>query len=239
MQRKRSIWDLLFPPRCPLCGSILKSGEEYVCRACEKEVKPVQHPYCMKCGKPIRRAEEEYCMDCQRVQHSFDLGRGTFPYRGKIQKSILNMKLHNKREYSEFFAWAMCRRWGRTILDWKVNLVVPVPMYGKKKRYRGFNQSELLADRIGRALGIPVEKHAVLKWKETEDQKELDRNERRRNLKKAFKAGKAEVRGKRILLVDDVYTTGGTADAIAGVLKEAGAGKVYVLTACIGSEKDE
>ena len=199
----------------------------------------IREPVCKKCGKPIEQAEREFCTDCEKHTHVYKEGCAPFVYKGQIQKSILKMKLHNKRSYAAFFAQAMAIKFQKRQRKWQIDLICPIPMHDKKKRYRGYNQAELLAEEIGELTGIPVSSLALKKVKETSQQKELDRKKRQKNLKNAFQIGTYDVKLKRILLVDDVYTTGSTIDAAAEVLMEAGVEAVFFLTACIGTERDE
>lgn len=192
----------------------------------------------MKCGKPLAAESEEYCSDCQRGGHYFTEGRAAFPYAGRIKKSILNLKIHNCRGNAAFFAGAMAFVLKGVLSRWQIDVICPIPLHRSKRRYRGFNQAELLARPIGEALKIPVIPDLLSKIQETEEQKELDRKSRQKNLKKAFKIGSYDVKLKRVLLVDDIYTTGSTVDAAASILKDAGAEEVFFLTACIGTERD-
>lgn len=192
----------------------------------------------MKCGKPLDNEEREFCRDCEKHQHFFKEGRAAFPYTGKIQKSLLQFKLHNRRTYAEFFAGAMAARFRQCEKLWKIDIICPIPLHRKKRRFRGFNQAELLAYQLGNVFQIPVIPGMLLKVQETSEQKELDRKNRQKNLKKAFQIGQYDVKLKRILLIDDVYTTGSTVDAAAAVLRKAGAAEVFFLTACIGTEKE-
>lgn len=235
----RRLTGLLYPRRCPLCGEILSRKEKLVCEACRPLAELIDEPFCLKCGKPLANPRQEYCRDCVKNQRHFDQGRAAFPYRGKIKKSILNMKLHNKRRNADFFAAAMTAVLKKELYRWEIDVIAPIPLHPKKKRYRGFNQAELLAVPLGEALEIPVIPDLLRKTEETSEQKELDRKSRQKNLKKAFKIGPYDVKLSRVLLVDDIFTTGSTVDAAAAVLKEAGAEDVFFLTACIGTERED
>jgi ComF family protein len=234
---KRSL-DILYPRRCPLCGTVLVKGEETVCGNCRKKVCLIQEPFCLKCGKPLNDPREEYCLDCRRHRHWYEEGRAAFPYTGEIRESILKMKQQNQRTYAEFFGEAMSRKFLSCEKRWQIDFAAPIPLHPKKRRYRGFNQAELLLNRVSELTGVPVVKDLLKKTEETVEQKELDRKSRQKNLKKAFKISPYDVQLKRILLVDDIYTTGSTMDAAAAVLKEAGAEKIFFLTACIGTERE-
>ena len=234
----RWLAGILYPRRCPLCGELLSRKEKRVCNICRPSVQLIEEPFCLKCGKPLARPEQEYCQDCLRNRRHFDAGRAAFPYLGKFRKSIRDLKLHNKRSYGAFFAEAMTAVLQEEMDRWEIDVIAPVPLHPKKRRYRGFNQAELLAFPIGESLAIPVIPDLLCKREETSEQKELDRKSRQKNLKKAFKIGPYDVKLSRVLLVDDIFTTGSTVDAAAAVLKEAGAEAVFFLTACIGTERE-
>lgn len=116
-------------------------------------------------------------------------------------------------------------------------MIVPVPMHPAKLRVRGFNQSEYIGNRLSELSGIPVNCHLIKKTRRTPSQKKLNASQRRRNLREAFEA-QEQVDGRRILLVDDVFTTGSTMDAMAQALRERGASGIFFLTVCIGEDRD-
>lgn len=182
----------------------------------------------------MERWESEYCSDCSRKKHSFERGRACFEYDRRMRASISRFKYHNRREYADFYSEEMLRTLGRELRSWKPDLLVPIPLHRSRMRKRGFNQAELVADRIGERLGIPVGTDILLRVKKTKPQKELDDAGRHGNLKNAFQACEKKAEGKRIVLVDDIYTTGSTIDAAAAELKRQGAEKVYFLSICIG-----
>ena len=175
----------------------------------------------------------EYCADCLRHPHIFDQGRGIFVYDDRMRKSVLRYKYSGCREYGEFYARAMYLYGNRDVRDWNPDLIVPVPVHRTKLRMRGFNQAAFLAEKLGDYTGIPVRQKLVLKIRKTKSQKKLSAVQRRKNLEEAFLVNE-DVLGKRILVVDDVYTTGSTIDAMASCLKKKGASAVYFLTVCIG-----
>lgn len=202
-----------------------------ICPECEKKLRPIGHPRCYKCGKSIE--EGEYCKDCQKHTHIFDQGRGIFVYDGIMRRSVTRYKYYGCREYGDFYAKAMYRYAWKNLNQWKPDLIVPVPIYKSKERLRGFNQAAYLANRLGCYTGIPVDTDLVQKVVKTKSQKKLNAMQRRKNLEKAFLVTK-NIRGKDILVIDDVYTTGSTIDAMAGCLRKRGAKNIYFLTVCIG-----
>ena len=226
----RNILNVFYPRCCPVCQKILKDQNRLICPECEKKLKPIGQPRCYLCGKPVEKGE--YCADCLRHPHIFDQGRGIFVYDDRMRKSVLRYKYSGCREYGEFYARAMYLYGSRDVRDWNPDLIVPVPVHRTKLRMRGFNQAAFLAEKLGDYTGIPVRQKLVLKIRKTKSQKKLSAVQRR-NLEEAFLVNE-DVLGKRILVVDDVYTTGSTIDAMASCLKKKGASAVYFLTVCIG-----
>lgn len=227
----RNILNVFYPRCCPVCQKILKDQNRLICPECEKKLKPIGQPRCYLCGKPVEKGE--YCADCLRHPHIFDQGRGIFVYDDRMRKSVLRYKYSGCREYGEFYARAMYLYGNRDVRDWNPDLIVPVPVHRTKLRMRGFNQAAFLAEKLGDYTGIPVRQKLVLKIRKTKSQKKLSAVQRKKNLEEAFLVNE-DVLGKRILVVDDVYTTGSTIDAMASCLKKKGASAVYFLTVCIG-----
>lgn len=223
--------DIFYPRRCPVCQKILKDQKRMICPQCETMLHPIGHPRCFKCGKPVEKGE--FCRDCQKRKHMFEQGRGIFVYDSSMRRSVTRYKYYGCREYGDFYAKAMYRYAKMELREWKPDLIVPVPVHRYKERMRGFNQAAYLAERISRYTGIPADMGLVQKNIKTKSQKKLNALQRRKNLEKAF-CVTGDVRGKDILVIDDVYTTGSTIDAMASCLKKKGAENVYFLTVCIG-----
>ncbi len=228
---KEKCLDLFYPPRCPVCDGILEDSSRKICPECEQTFHPVSEHYCLKCGKPVDETEE-YCTECRHRERKFSRGRGIFLYDTQMKQSLLRYKYYGSREYGKYYAESICRYAGADIMNWKPDVIVPVPLHRRKKRMRGFNQAADLAERTGKLLGIPVTEEIVYKIKETRSQKKLDADERKRNLKNAFRAV-TSVKGLRILVIDDVYTTGSTMEAMAECLLESGAKEVFFVTLCM------
>jgi len=248
MKAKKEIWKIaarkigetavqfLYPPRCPLCDMVIPiERSPAVCDACRGKLPWVTEPACMRCGKPVGSPEREFCEDCERTQHLFEQGRAAFTYSGAMRKSVYRMKFQNRRDYLDFYAEAMVRAGKSYLSYWQPEVIVPVPMHWRKRMARGYNQAELLAERISRLTGIPCERKLLRCVRYTGDQKELGRNERLWNLRGSFEVN-APV-PCRILLVDDVYTTGSTMDEAARALRAAGARRVFFLVLCTGKGK--
>lgn len=230
----KELTDCFYPPRCPVCDEILSPGV-LVCPPCEKEVRPVFEPVCKKCGKPLEDARREYCGDCAQRKHIYKQGKAVFVYRTGIKKSMYRFKYSNRREYAAFYAKCAAEIHGDWIRKKRVEVIVPVPMYIGKKRRRGYNQAEVFARALGKEMGIPVDAKLVKRVRNTTPQKELSNKERQRNLKKAFQLTQDIVKYSKILLVDDIYTTGSTMDAVADTLLSGGAVDIYYICISIGA----
>lgn len=188
----------------------------------------------MRCGKPLRLQEKEYCYDCTRESHFFDAGSSAWVHKTPVSNSIYQFKYHNQRAFAQVFAREIVAQYENEIRRWNPDVLLPVPLHKKRKRKRGYNQSELLANEIGALLNLPVESGLLVRTKNTKPQKTQGHTGRKDNLRKAFALKYRFPKGSTIIVVDDIYTTGNTIDAIAFLLKNAGAEKVYFLTISIG-----
>ncbi|MGN0322527.1 MAG: ComF family protein [Oliverpabstia sp.] len=239
MERVKSIGkkllDWLYPARCVFCDCLLEKREKYLCSQCRRHMpEPIREPRCKKCSKPLESEGKEYCYDCTEYHHSYDRGLAVFAYRDPMKEALMRFKFHGRKEYGEFLGKLLCM-YGKTFLQQtKPQVIIPVPVHRKKKNRRGYNQAEVLAAAVSRGFSIPIRTDLVLRRKFTKAQKELNRKERKRNLKQAFYV-KDEVKNYRtVLIVDDIYTTGSTVNAIAEKLKSRGVQRVYFLVLCIG-----
>lgn len=151
-----------------------------------------------------------------------------------MRESIGRFKYNNRREYANFYVQELLDICGPAVRSWDIDLLIPIPLHKSRRRKRGFNQAELIAKGLGRELEIPVSANYLLRTRKTSPQKELNDQERKNNLKNAFQVVNYDVKFKKVLLIDDIYTTGSTIDAAASVLLESGAEKVYFLSISIG-----
>ena len=191
----------------------------------------------MKCGKPIRYKEQEYCYDCVQTQHYFDRGAAMWLHKEPVNYSIYQFKYHNQRIFGRYYVAEIAKKYKRTLLDWRPNIIIPIPLHPAKQRKRGYNQSALVAKELGKCLGATVDIKGFRRVRGTVPQKGLNPAERRMNLQGAFSVReylRTALKGKRVLLVDDIYTTGSTMDEAARILKKEGAEKVFYLTISIG-----
>ena len=240
--------SLLFPSRCPVCDEILEPEEieKGIHFTCESKLYPVLGAVCMHCGRPLgdenpNISTREYCYDCIQKgynKHSYIVqAKAEYLYKGMIKKTMYRFKYSNKREYAHFFAKQALEKYGTWLHHTGVEVIVPVPLYPKKQRRRGYNQAESFAEALSKQTGIPVEKTMVQRRKDTIPQKGLNALQRKNNLKNAFHCQKNVVQYKCVLVVDDIYTTGSTAEAVARELMKKGACRIYLMTICIGEDK--
>jgi len=229
---------MLYPRRCPICADIAMPKGNLACDICRERLTYVGEPYCMKCGKPIDSFEKEYCYDCTHKRHHYVRGRALFVYDDVMRKSIAGFKFHGKKEYARFYVDEMCRGLGEYIRYIAPDYILPIPIHKSKLRTRGFNQAELLARGLGKRLSIPVLPKLLIRNRKTAPQKELSDVERLRNLEKAFGLDKRALRSmagvRRVMLVDDIYTTGSTIEACTKLLMAHGFNEIYFISVCIG-----
>ena len=223
---------MLFPRRCPVCGQIVLPEGALICPGCMAKLHFIRQPSCKKCGTELIADRAEYCPDCLRRQRSFEYGIALIRYDAVAQKSMAAVKYKNRREYLDFYAEAIARRYGYFFERHKEAVLVPVPVHPARLHSRGFNQAGELAVRLGRLTGLSVNEALLVRTRKTAPQKDLGPDERLRNLRHAF-AVTAEA-PPTVILTDDIYTTGSTMEACTRVLKAAGACQVYFVSICIG-----
>lgn len=217
-----SILNLLFPVSCVLCESpVCERRWGAACRECWAKLVPIKPPYCPQCGEPAT-AIEGLCAQCRKAEHAFDFARSALLFTDPLREILHHLKYADRvslaNPLGEILKYCLDQE------PFTGSLIVPVPLHPSRERKRGYNQANLIAERLGR----PVCGRLLRRRKNTPSQTGLSRNQRRRNLTAAF-----EVRGKppsAVILVDDVYTTGSTMNEIARTLKRAGVERVEVLT---------
>lgn len=230
----KAVVDLLFPRRCPVCGDVAQPPGHLICPECVAQLSPVRQPSCKKCGKEVESRQTEYCPDCMRRTRTWEQNFALLNYNAAASRSMAAIKYKGRREYLDFYSEAACRRFARQFARICPDGIVPVPIHSSRMRTRGFNQAELLADRLGKHLGIPVYPDGLKRVKKTLPQKELNQEARFKNLQQAFMPGQLPPHVKTVLLADDIYTTGSTMEACSRALKAMGVEQIYGLTLCIG-----
>lgn len=155
-------------------------------------------------------------------------------YQGPVRLSMYRFKYSNCREYGETYGIEMAKGLEHWIIQRGITKIVPIPLHPSRRRRRGYNQAALLARSIGRCLNLPVDEKLLFRVRKTIPQKQLNDSERKQNLRHAFEVRGTFREGERILLVDDIYTTGSTVDAAAACLKSVKKCKIYIITTAIG-----
>ncbi|MBR5388472.1 MAG: ComF family protein [Clostridia bacterium] len=221
--------------RCNVCGKEI-FGEEYFCKECYDNLPFNDKTFCQHCGRETDEATD-YCLTCKGFMVSVDAARSVFTYKKPINSLIKKAKYGNGKYLLSAFAETLSYLYFKN--SFNADVVCFVPMTEKRKRKRGYNQSEELATRLSEIIKVPVT-DCLVKSRETERQAKLGKADRKENLKGSFKVSdKKSVNGKTVLLVDDVTTTGATAETLAETLKKAGAVKVYLLTVASVPAKKE
>ncbi len=229
----RTLIALLYPQLCAVCEQPAE-GDGYLCRSCAAGVPRIAPPFCEKCSQPFDGAITEVfsCANCaHRVLH-FDAAVAAFRSRGVVREVIHKFK-YGREIHLRFPAadWLMETLEDPRLAGRRIDVLIPVPLHAARKRERGFNQAELLAEILSRRAGLPM-KTMLERIRYTTTQTAFDRAERIENLRDAFRLRKkADVRGLRVLLIDDVLTTGSTLSECARVLKAGGAISVHAATA--------
>ena len=236
---KEGLLNFVFPLDCKICEKPIRESKGYsICKDCFKTIELIDQPYCRKCGKPLiptdffKQNRGILCLDCKRKKYSFEFSRSTGVYDKVLKKCIHLFKYYGEKK--------LAKPLGKLMVDYllkndefkkKVDLIIPVPLHKNDLKKRGFNQSVLLSKVIGDYFFIPVGEKVLIKKKLTPFQVNLSKKEREKNILRAFSVEKPEeIKGKNILILDDVFTTGSTVEECAKELKEARAKKIYVLT---------
>jgi len=222
--------SVVFPSRCACCGqSVTRPTRGPLCEPCWAALPRHRCPLC-RCGLPLP-GRAQACARCRRGRNPIAAGASLGPYEGPLRTAIHELKYRGRRRVAGRLAEALLGRPGVLPVLGGGVVLVPVPLHPRKRRERGFNQSELLAAAIAARAGVPLVKDALVRRRETGTQTGLSAAARRANVRGAFAVRRrARIEGRRIVLLDDVYTTGATALACAQALLAAGAHEVRLLT---------
>lgn len=229
--------DLIFPRQCVICGGSVAAGERFLCWQCVAHLPFVQFPFCSHCGDPVDgRVDRTFrCYSCAVSEPAFDRARSAVRYRGPVRELLQSFKYGHAAWLAEDLANLLVRCLEAQFSDLDVDVVSAVPLYHARARERGYNQSHLLAVALARQIRKPLIPRLLKRNRRTETQTHLTLEQRKANVKGAFTVRNPEwVPGLRVLLVDDVMTTGATVNECARVLKQAGAARVYVVTVARG-----
>jgi len=232
------IVNLLYPASCQICKVKLEEWDQALCCDCFKKIKKRVPPFCVKCGKRLvpRPDGKNTCSDCEKTIPYFDKALSVFYYKGVLKDIIHNFKYKNLRLPKEFIGQTLDFMLKYGAADGP-DIVISIPMHPSRLFKRGINPSHVLAKDVAKKLEVRYSEGLLKKQMNTPPQSKLSRSERIYNTRDSFvlqKNKKREVRGKNILLVDDLFTTGSTVNECARILKEAGTSRVDIITLARG-----
>ncbi len=222
-QLKEKVIDFFFPRRCVGCG---KEGD-YLCARCTRALPRLLPPICQKCGKP--ESSGSRCAICWGRQTEIDGIRSLFHFEGVIRQAVHELKYNNLKAISGCLAVLMANYLKDNPMQGEV--LVPVPLHPRRLRERGYNQSALLARELGKLMSLPVVEDSLHRYKDSPPQARAETVEERwRNVRAAFVCLDGQLSGRRVVLVDDVCTSGATLEACAVALKDVEVISVWGFT---------
>jgi len=215
-------FNLFFPTKCGFCGNITESYN-YVCNNCKKNKYNEDREHCILCGKKTFLTEST-CKECRERRVYYEKLLYYDEYKEVIKDKIISYKFNDNSYLYNFFAELLLPK----LLNEDIDLITAVPISKKRMKERGYNQSELIARKIAKIMEVPY-MNLLLKNQETKRQSELSRIERMINIQNSFDFNnKYDIKGKKILLIDDVFTTGSTVNECSKVLKKSGSTSIEV-----------
>ncbi len=259
---KEGVLQALFPRVCPVCGEILRLPKGslrllyssvpvssvqrcrplLICSACYPALTPVSGAVCRKCTKPLFSEEESLCENCRKGNAHFEEGASLWIHDDAAKKILYDLKFHNRRDNADLIGFELALKMKERMIRWQPEVLLPVPLHKKRLQQRGFNQAQLIAEKLSfwleklYGIRVPVDASYLLRCENTRPQRTIDAARRSRNVARAFtirEDGKTPYRS--VVLLDDIYTSGATINACAGKLKEAGCKQVCFITASIVS----
>lgn len=238
----QKILDLIYPPslECPICGSVIDETRTYqLCDRCIRQFEWNVGKVCSCCGKAMREdSKRDLCRDCTSYGRKFDWGLSCTSYGLMEKRLIQDLKFHGKSYVGGIIGQIMYDRLKMEDLD--LDLIIPVPVHKSRLEKRGYNQAEIIARELSKRIGIPLDAGLLMRRRKTIARKILGREERRGTIQDAFyvvEDKKVLLEACKVLLVDDIMTTGSTADACASKLREAGAEKIILMTFASGFDR--
>lgn len=214
--------SLLFPPRCVGCR---RTGA-WLCVECLDQIPLVEPPFCARCGDRV--VADGLCARCQSSPLQIERIRSAAYFEGVLRKAMHGFKYRRRTALTGPLGGLMAACWAQHSMP--VDVIVPVPLHAARLRQRGYNQAALLAREMARRVGLVVDERTLVRQRATAPQIKLDARQRKDNVRDAFYCSSNALAGRRVLLIDDVCTTGATLEACAVALYEGGARSVQALT---------
>lgn len=240
-----SLSSVLFPAPCVICGRMLTIATRIpICEPCFQEFERIPEPLCACCGRPllasvVHNSEagssqpnmELRCRICRTNFYAFDAARSFAVYNRALSEAILLLKYEQIVSLADWFGTRLAQVALNAGQNWRADVVVPVPLHRDRRRERGYNQAELIARTVARRLSLPLDSRLLIRTKPRPPQLVLSRAEHWKSVRGAYATRDGvKIDNMRVLLVDDVLTTGATLDACSRALKKAGASVVFGLT---------
>lgn len=216
---------------CIACDDELPEPTRYgLCEKCYNELEFTGESICKKCGR-LQHNEADFCLTCQEHKREFEFARSCVVYNDKAKDLVRGLKFGRKKYFGKYFAAYLIDRYAKDFSAIAIDCIIPVPLTEKRRKARGYNQAEVMARVLSKAVEVPCDDTLVVKSVDNLEQAKLKGKEREKNILGVYEVARREdVKGKTILIVDDVMTTGSTLNEIARILKKAKAKEVYGLT---------
>lgn len=241
------ILDLIYPSDiyCICCGKIIDSSRTYrMCNECINGLKWATGRVCDKCGKPLyENNPTTTCFSCREHSHTFDRGYTCAEYGTHERTLVYSLKYYSRTDIAKTLGEIM---YDRMLIDFdteelrtRYDLLCPIPVHRDRRKSRGYNQSALIAEEFARRSGMTYMGEVLTRTHQTSAMKGMTPDERKENIRNAFEINKKHyerIAGAKILVIDDIYTTGATVDEAASVLKQNGAAQVDVLSFAAGAD---
>lgn len=223
--------DLVYPPQCVACRAPFEAGAiaTQFCGDCRSALDASRLPYCVRCGTTLSVAGWSPCATCDEIHFRFDRVFRLGPYLPPLREYVLRMKHVAEEPLSLGMGQLLATTCRDVLIDWKPNLIVPIPMFWRRRLVRRTSSADILAAALGRQLGVAVAARGLVRHRNTQPQGDLSPRARRANVRNAFRLRRPElVAGRRVVLVDDVLTTGATLNEATRILQQDGAAEIAV-----------
>ncbi len=223
------ILNYIYPPRCVSCSELMQENGKF-CGSCWSQLNFITKPYCRICCFEFSFDPGEgndICLKCNTTPPSYNFARSVLRFDEHSKKLIHNLKYHDSTFVATNFAKIIVNMYKHEISD--ADYIIPVPMHKWKRVFRLYNQAQILASEIMKEIGVKMLPDVLIKTKHTKSQTGLSKSQRQKNLKGSIIAKGSSVKGKKVILVDDVMTTGSTVDLCAAKLKKIGVKEVVVV----------
>jgi len=230
----KAFLDWIYPPKCPVCAKILSADNKYICPECFEKLKLIGEDACPSCGAALGLSG--ICFNCEN-DFSFESNIAFFEYNETMREIIHSIKYGKKAHKMIALASIMAEHAGDKLDNYSdFDIIIPVPLHKKRFRKRGFNQADIIGEKIAELTGVKLEADICERKVDTAPQSLTGSGSRRQNVEGIFDLkANIDVKGKKIILADDIFTSGSTLNSLSNMLKELGAETVVCVTLCISA----